>query len=107
ELRAYLVLAAAGLLLAIAYSPLVRGVWAAVEASAHASALVALSFCRGAPQPAAAVLAIWGIAVGLTALRRQPIARSGLAAVLEAAAWVTLLRANHVGLLEAYTLPIA
>jgi hypothetical protein len=50
---------------------------------------------------------MWGVAIGLTALRRQPVARAGFAALLEAIAWVTLLRAENVGLLEAYTLPIA
>jgi hypothetical protein len=107
ELTAYLVLAAAGILLLIANTPLVRGASGAVEAAAHASAFVALGFCWNAPRPAAGVLAMWGVAIGLTALRRQPVARAGFAALLEAIAWVTLLRAENVGLLEAYTLPIA
>lgn len=107
ELTAYLVLGAAGIVLAIAFTPLARGAAGAVEASAHAAALVALTFTRDAPKPAAAVLAIWGVAIGLTALRKQPVARAAFAALLEAAAWITVLRAENVGLLEAYTLPIA
>jgi hypothetical protein len=107
ELTAYLVLGVAGVLLAIAYTPAARGASAAVEASAHAAALVALSFCGEAPRHAAAVLAIWGVAIGLTALRKQPVARAAFAALAEAAAWITLLRGEKVGLLEAYTLPIA
>jgi hypothetical protein len=108
EVIAYIVLGAAGLLLAIAYTPLARGVASgAVEAGAHSAALVALAFCREAPRPAAVVLAIWGVAIGLTALRKQPVARAAFAALVEAAAWITLLRAQDVDLLEAYTLPIA
>jgi hypothetical protein len=91
----------------IAYTPLARGASGAVEAGAHSAALVALALCREAPRPAAAVLAIWGVAIGLTALRKQPVARAAVAALAEAAAWITLLRAEKVGLLEAYTLPIA
>lgn len=106
EVTAYLVLAVAGLLMAIGYL-LAKGSRVALEASAHSAALVALSLCAGAPHHAAGVLAIWGVVVGLTALGRHPVQRAGIAAVIESAAWIVLLRAEEVSTLEAYTLPVA
>jgi hypothetical protein len=64
EVTAYLVLAVAALLLAVANTALVREWGGAVEAAAHATALVALALCREDARPAAGVLAIWGVAVG-------------------------------------------
>ncbi len=107
EKTAYLVLAVAALLLVVAFTPLVKEWSGAVEGAAHATALVALTLCREEARPAAGVLAIWGVAVGLTALRRQLLPRAAAAAVLVGLAWVTVLRAESVGTLEAYTLPIA
>jgi hypothetical protein len=106
EVTAYLVLAVAGLLMAIGYLFAKRS-RVALEASAHSAALVALSLCGGAPHHAAGVLAIWGVVVGLTALVHQPVQRAGVAAVIESAAWIVLLRAEEVSTLEAYTLPVA
>jgi hypothetical protein len=78
-----------------------------VEAAAHATALVALSLSREQARPTAGVLAIWGVAVGLTALRKRLVPRVAVAAGLEGLAWIALLHAEQVDTLEAYTLPIA
>jgi hypothetical protein len=107
EMTAYLVLAVAALLLIVAFTRLVRAWGGAVEAAAHATAFVALALCREEARPAAGVLAIWGVALGLTALRANLVPRVAIAAGLEACAWIVLLRAEEVGTLEAYTLPIA
>jgi hypothetical protein len=107
ELTAYLVLAAAAILLLVAYTPLVRELRPAVEASAHASAVVALSLTAGSARAAAGVFAIWGVAVGLTALRSLPVLRAALAGTAEAVAWCLVLASYDVGTLEAYTLPVA
>ncbi|MDI1459752.1 hypothetical protein QEZ54_02105 [Catellatospora sp. KI3] len=110
EVTGYLVLAVAAVLLALAYLPRVRGQRVAVEAAAHSAALVALTLCQGAVRPSAAVLALWGVAVGLTVLAApaaQRVPRAALAAVGEAVAWCLLLDAAGVGTLEAYTLPVA
>ncbi|WP_203913257.1 SCO7613 C-terminal domain-containing membrane protein [Rhizocola hellebori] len=107
ELTAYLVLAVALLLLVVAFTPLVREWGKPVEAAAHATALVALALCLQEPRPAAGVLALWGVAIALTALKRNLVPRAAVAAGLEAVAWIVLLRAADVGTLEAYTIPIA
>ncbi|HZM83461.1 MAG TPA: hypothetical protein VFC19_47710, partial [Candidatus Limnocylindrales bacterium] len=108
EMTAYLVLAAAGILLLVAYTPpLVRELRPAVEAAAHASAAVALSLTAGSARAAAGVLAIWGVAIGLTALRSLPVVRAALAGAAEAIAWCLVLASYDVGTLEAYTLPVA
>ncbi|HCT79461.1 MAG TPA: hypothetical protein DGT23_23440, partial [Micromonosporaceae bacterium] len=107
DVTAYLVLVAAALLLVIAYTPLSRGAGPAAEAAAHSSAAVALALCNGSPRAAAGVLAIWGVAIGLTALRRQTVPRASIAAALIWFAWILLLQAEKVETLEAYTLPVA
>jgi hypothetical protein len=107
EVTAYLVLAVAALLLMVANTALVREWGGAVEAAAHATALVALALCREDARPAAGVLAIWGVAVGLSALRANLVPRVAIAAGLEAFAWIALLQAADVGTLEAYTIPLA
>jgi len=110
EATAYLVLAVAGILLLVAYTPFVRELRPAVEAAAHASAVVALSLTIGSTRAAAGVFAIWGVAIGLTALRASlpgTVVRAALAGVAEAIAWCLVLVSYDVGTLEAYTLPIA
>lgn len=107
ETTAYLVLAAAGILLLLAYTPLARDTRPAVEAAAHASAVVALALTAGSARAAAGVFAIWGVALGLTALRSLPAVRAALAGAAEAIAWCLVLSSYDVGTLEAYTLPIA
>ena len=64
---------------------------AAAEAAAHSAALVALSLCHGHVRSIALVLALWGVAVGLTVLagaaRPQRVPRAAVAALLESIAW--------------------
>ncbi|WP_191841763.1 SCO7613 C-terminal domain-containing membrane protein [Catellatospora chokoriensis] len=110
EVIAYLVLGVAAIVLGLAYAPFAREQRAAAEAAAHAAALVALSLCHGDVRSIALVLALWGVAVGLTVLaapRPQRVPRAAAAALAEAIAWCAILGANGVGLLEAYTLPVA
>ncbi|WP_212840812.1 SCO7613 C-terminal domain-containing membrane protein [Catellatospora sp. IY07-71] len=110
EFTAYLVLGVAALVLGLAYAPFVREQRAAAEAAAHSAALVALTLCHGQGRPSALVLALWGVAAGLTVLRApagERLVRAAAAAVLEALAWWVILFAEGVGLLEAYTLPVA
>ncbi|WP_166383799.1 SCO7613 C-terminal domain-containing membrane protein [Catellatospora methionotrophica] len=110
DVVAYLVLGVAAIVLGLAYAPFAREQRVAAEAAAHAAALVALSLCHGHVQSIALVLALWGAAVGLTVLaspRRERVARAAAAALAEALAWCAILAAQGVGLLEAYTLPVA
>ncbi|WP_203695436.1 SCO7613 C-terminal domain-containing membrane protein [Catellatospora coxensis] len=110
ELTAYLVLGVAAIVLGLAYAPFAREQRAAAEAAAHAAALVALTLCHGYARSIALVLAVWGVAVGLTVLaapRGQRVLRAAAVAVVEAVAWCVILAAQGVGLLEAYTLPVA
>ncbi|HEX6681589.1 MAG TPA: hypothetical protein VF062_02285 [Candidatus Limnocylindrales bacterium] len=130
EVTAYLVLLAGGILLLVAFTPLVRELRPAVEAAAHASAAVALALTAGSARAAAGVFAIWGVAIGLTALRTTrpasaalagvaigltalrttrpaSVARAALAGVAEAIAWCLVVASYDVGTLEAYTLPVA
>lgn len=110
EFTAYLVLGVAGMVLGMAYAPFAREQRAAAEAAAHSAALVALTLCHGYARSIALVLAVWGVAVGLTVLaapRPQRVLRAIAAAVAEAVAWCVILAAQGVGLLEAYTLPVA
>jgi hypothetical protein len=84
----------------------------AVEAAAHAAAVVALLFTVGSVQHAAIVCALWGAAVGVRALWPAESAgrRRGLAvaaASCELLAWWLLLAADDIRLVEAYTLPAA
>ncbi|MET8152556.1 SCO7613 C-terminal domain-containing membrane protein [Actinoplanes sp. NPDC049668] len=84
----------------------------AVQAAAHAGALVALLLAAGSIRHAAAVCTFWGLALGLRALRpgESATVRRGhfTAAVLaELGAWWLLLAGERVAILEAYTLPAA
>ncbi|HEX5542571.1 MAG TPA: hypothetical protein VFX60_13600 [Micromonospora sp.] len=83
-----------------------------VEAASHAGALVGLLLSVGHLRYAAAVCTLWGVAVGLRALRPGESVRrrwilAAVAAVSElVAAWL-LLAAGQVAVLEAYSLPAA
>lgn len=110
EVTAYLVLAAAGIVLLLAYTPLVRELRPAVEAAAHAGAVVALGLALSHTRATAGVFALWGVAIGLTsirAVRPGTHVRAALAGAAEAIAWCLLLNSYDVGTLEAYTLPVA
>jgi hypothetical protein len=79
-----------------------------LEAAGHGAAVVALLLTTGAVRHAAAICTLWGIALGLRALRPGP--RRVLvvgAATAELGAWWLLLSAQRVAVLEAYTLPAA
>jgi hypothetical protein len=85
---------------------------AAVELTACVGAGLALLLTLGSSRYAAAVLTIWGVLLGVAALRldRPPnqriwLVRAGIAAQL-GAAWL-LLYSAEVALPEAYTLPFA
>ncbi|MFK3983203.1 SCO7613 C-terminal domain-containing membrane protein [Micromonospora sp. NPDC050397] len=84
----------------------------AIEAAGHAGALVALLATVGAARYAAAVATIWGVVVGIRALRPNESvrARTRLASVAAGcellAVWL-LLTSAQVAVLEAYTLPAA
>ncbi|RKR88189.1 hypothetical protein BDK92_2497 [Micromonospora pisi] len=84
----------------------------AIEAAGHAGALVALLLTVGSARYAAAVATIWGVVVGVRALRPgEPARRRSLLASAAAgcellAVWV-LLGSAQVAVLEAYTLPTA
>ena len=111
---AFAVLAVAVLVLAaapvVAAREAVPGL--ALEAAAQAVALVALLLTGGALRYAAAVSALWGVAVGLRVLRRgeSTSRRWAFAAVAGGSellgGWLLLL-AGGVVLLEAYTVPAA
>ena len=111
---AFAVLAVAVLVLAaapvVAAREAVSGL--ALEAAAQAVALVALLLTGGALRYAAAVSALWGVAVGLRVLRRgeSTSRRWAFAAVAGGSellgGWLLLL-AGGVVLLEAYTVPAA
>ncbi len=84
----------------------------AVQASAHASAVVALLLTIGSLRYAAVVCTMWGIAVGLRALwpgtgRSARAAFTAAAAACELLAWWLLLADLDVATLEAYTVPLA
>ncbi|GIG97533.1 SCO7613 C-terminal domain-containing membrane protein [Plantactinospora mayteni] len=84
----------------------------AVEVASHATAGIALLLTAGEIQYAAAVCTLWGVALGLRALRpAEPVAprwaRAAAAGGAElVAAWLLLVSAR-VALVEAYTLPAA
>jgi hypothetical protein len=78
-----------------------------VEVAAHAGAAVALLLTIGSPRYAAAVLALWGLAVGVRALRPVSPARVVAAAACELGGWWLLMASASVAVLEAYTLPAA
>jgi hypothetical protein len=78
-----------------------------VEAAAHAVAVLAL-LATDSTGLAAIICTLWGLVLGLRALR--PAGRGGYlvaAATAELASWFLLLVATHVTVLEAYTLPAA
>jgi hypothetical protein len=80
----------------------------ATEAAAHATAVLALLLTTGSAAHAAVVCTLWGLVVGMRALR--PAARSGYlvaAAACQLAAWFLVLVAAQVTLVEAYTVPAA
>ncbi|MFI6070727.1 SCO7613 C-terminal domain-containing membrane protein [Actinoplanes sp. NPDC051343] len=79
----------------------------AVEAAAHATALLALLLSLAGTRPAV-VCFVWGAALAVRALR--PDRRDAYlvaAAVAELAGWCRLLAVHHVGLVEAYSIPAA
>ncbi|MEQ4305738.1 hypothetical protein ABNF97_30875, partial [Plantactinospora sp. B6F1] len=84
----------------------------AVEVASHVTAGIALLLTAGQIRYAAAVCTLWGVALGLRALRpAEPVARrwarvaaAGVAELV--AAWL-LLGSVRVALVEAYTLPAA
>jgi hypothetical protein len=84
----------------------------AVEAAAHASAVVALLYTIGWPMSAASICALWGIAVGLRALwpgtgRAARAAMAAVAAGFELLGWWLLLADRSVTITETYTVPLA
>jgi len=107
-------------ILAVAAVSLAFGAWlrprgtesVAVQAAAHAGAVVALLFTVGSTGLAAAVSTLWGVVVGLRALwpgtsRSGRAALTATAAAWELLAWWLLLAGRDVVLVEAYTLPLA
>jgi hypothetical protein len=81
-----------------------------VEAAAHAGAVLALLLAVEFARHAAVVCTVWGIALGLRALRpgERVGVRRGLvvaAAVAELLGWWLLIAGGQVSTLEAYTLP--
>ncbi|GII24983.1 SCO7613 C-terminal domain-containing membrane protein [Planosporangium mesophilum] len=83
-----------------------------LEGAAHATALVALLLTVGSVRYTAGVCTLWGLALGLRALRPGEPAgarrlRVAAAAGCELVAYWLLLVAGHVAVLEAYTLPAA
>jgi hypothetical protein len=84
----------------------------AVQAAAHAGAVVALLFTVASIGHAAAISSLWGVAVGLRALwpGTSRAGRAQLAAVAggwQLLAWWLLLASSEVRMVEAYTLPLA
>jgi hypothetical protein len=84
----------------------------AVQAAAHAGAVAALLLTVGSARYAAVVCTLWGLAIGVRALRsgQAPVTRRVLvvaAATSELFGWWLLIKAEQVSTLEAYTLPAA
>ncbi len=84
----------------------------AVQAAAHAGAVVALLLAAGSARHAAAVCALWGVALGVRALRpgERTVTRHVLvvaAAAAEVGGWWLLVAAEQVATPEVYTLPAA
>ncbi len=84
----------------------------AVQAAAHAGAVVALLLTAESARYAAVVCTLWGVAVGLRALRPGESADRRRIFVVAAAAtellgWWLLVAAEGVSVPEAYTLPAA
>jgi hypothetical protein len=77
----------------------------AVEAAAHAAAVFSLLLALDAPYT---VCFVWGAALAVRALRRDHRDRYLItAAAVELAGWCQLMAADHVGLVEAYSIPAA
>jgi hypothetical protein len=84
----------------------------AVQAAAHAGAVLALLLAMGSVRSAAAVCTFWGLALGVRALRpgERAAVRHVLvvaAATVEVFAWWLLISDLRVFTLEVYTLPAA
>jgi hypothetical protein len=84
----------------------------AVQAAAHAGAVLALLLTWGSARHAAVVCTLWGVALGLRALlpgERATVRRLLVvaAATTELSGWWLLIAAAQVSTLEAYTLPAA
>ncbi|BCJ50782.1 hypothetical protein Asp14428_22570 [Actinoplanes sp. NBRC 14428] len=110
EVTAFVVLAAAAVVLAVGVllrRPVESRV---VQAAAHGGALVALLLTAGSVRYAAAVCTFWGLALGLRALVRGAGGRRAhvvAAASAELGGWWLLLAAEQVAVVEAYTIPAA
>ncbi|WP_203903739.1 SCO7613 C-terminal domain-containing membrane protein [Virgisporangium aliadipatigenens] len=110
HLVAYCVLGAAAVLLAGSAVVRRRPEWTVLEAAGHAGAAVAFLLAGGRLGHAAGVCGLWGIAVGLRALRAAGDGRRSrvvAATLVELLAYWYLLAANDVALVEAYTVPSA
>lgn len=80
----------------------------AVDAAAHAAAVVALLLTLGSIGHAAAVCTLWGVATGVRAFwPTVSRANAGAAAGCELLAWWLLLTWREVAVVEAYTIPAA
>jgi hypothetical protein len=84
----------------------------ALEAAAHAGAVVALLLTLGSARYAALVCTLWGVVLGVRALvpgERRPVRHALVvaAAAMQAGAWWLLLAAGQVSVPEAYTVPAA
>ncbi|MDW5330487.1 SCO7613 C-terminal domain-containing membrane protein [Plantactinospora sp. KLBMP9567] len=95
-----------------AVGPARRAEAIAVEAASHTTAGIALLLTAGEIRYAAAVCTLWGVALGLRALRpAEPMAhrwaRAAAAGGAELVATWLLLASVRVALVEAYTLPAA
>jgi hypothetical protein len=101
---AFWMLVPAAIALAVA-TRLRRAESVAVEAAAHATAAVAALLTVGSLGHTAGVCTLWGLAIGLSALRQRT--RIVAAAGTELLALWLLLADRHVAVLEAYTLPAA
>jgi hypothetical protein len=79
-----------------------------IEAAAHATAVLALLLAAPHLHTTAAICLLWGLALGLRALR--PDGRDAYllaAATAELAGWIQLMVIAHLGTLEAYSIPAA
>jgi hypothetical protein len=106
---AFLVLAAAAAALALSWPLQNRpGESRPVEAAAQAGAVLALLLAASHRTTAAAICILWGLALGVRALRRDGRdAYLIAAATAELAGWIQLMIVAHVGTLEAYSIPAA
>ncbi|GAA0804480.1 SCO7613 C-terminal domain-containing membrane protein [Spirilliplanes yamanashiensis] len=111
---AFGVLAVAALALALGAALRSRrpGESAAVQASAHVTAVLALLLCAGSANAAAAVCVLWGVVLGLRALWPGEAANPRRVLVVAAAGaellgWWIVAGSGGVTTPEAYTLPAA